>query len=100
MYVLTFGGPTQMPEHAQSLIKMVDRKNKICTVLCAGGEEERLGNFAPTIAVSGLNGCLVFGAGVQVSDGFSPALFQLVGGCRVKQKFCPIVIPLKYENHK
>jgi len=78
-----------MPEHAQSL--RVSHKNdwqekqKKCTVLCAGSEEERLGNFAPTIAVSGLNGCLVFGAWVQVSDGFSPALFQLVGGCRAKQ---------------
>jgi len=77
---------------------MVNRK-KNCTVLCAGGEEERLGNFAPTVAVSGLNGCFVFGAGVQVTDGFSSALFQLVGGCRVKQQFCPIIVPLKHDNH-
>lgn len=64
------------------------------TVLCAGGEKERLGNFAPTIAVPGLNGCFVFGAGVQVSNSFSPSLFQLIGGCRSKQELCPI-IPLE-----
>jgi len=91
-----------MPEHAQSLRVSNQhgwQEKQKCTVLCAGGEEERLGNFAPTIAVSGLNGCFVFGAGVQVSDGFSPALFQLIGGCRVKQQFYPIIVPLKYENH-
>lgn len=67
------------------------------TVLCAGSEEERLGNFAPTITVSGLNGCFIFGAGVQVSDSFSPSLFQLVGGCRSKQEFVPI-IPLETKE--
>lgn len=58
-----------------------------------------MGNFAPTVAVFGLNGCFVFGAGIQVVDGFSSALLQLVRGCRVKQKFRPIIVPLKRENH-
>lgn len=69
----------------------------VFTVLCAGGEKEWLGNFAPAIAVSGLNGRFIFGAGVQVSNGFSPSLFQLVGGCGSEQELSPVV-PLEKEK--
>jgi len=65
------------------------------TILCAGSEEEGLGDFAPAVAVFGLNGCLVFGARVQVSNGFSSSLFQLVSGCRGQQELGPFVIFLK-----
>jgi len=101
MYILIFEDfGTNINFGAYKVNHMVDKHNKdIPTVLCASGEKERLRNFAPTITVSGLNSCLVFGARFQVSNGFSTGLFQLIGGCRVKQQFCPIIVPLKYEDY-